>query len=96
MDWIPMVGEPYYHVSDNSIILKNYWDKSLYDLSNYYCGNCFKTEQDALANKDDVVLRLNEAYDMRASKYGLSMLQRLSNIESQLEYLMDKASWYCH
>ena len=36
MDWIPMVGEPYYYVSGDSIILKTYWDKSLYDLSNYY------------------------------------------------------------
>lgn len=85
MDWIPMVGEPYYHVSSNSNILKDYWDKSLYDLINYYCGNCFKTEQDALANKDDVSLRLNEA-----------LLQRLSNIESQLEYLVDKSNWFCH
>lgn len=93
MDWTPMVGEPYYHVSSNLTISKDYWDKSLYDLSNYYCGNCFKTEQDALANKDDV---LNESFDMKASKYGLSVLQRLSNMESQLEYLVDKANWFCH
>lgn len=96
MDWTPMVGEPYYHVSSNLTILKDYWDKSLYDLSNYYCGNCFKTKQDALANKDDLLLRLNEAFEMRASKYGLSVLQKLSNIESQLEYLMDNANWFCH
>lgn len=50
--WIPHYDEEFYVVGCEGHILKKYWDNCTAFKTYYKIGNCYKTQEDAVANKD--------------------------------------------
>ena len=54
--WKPKYGDAYFYVDNNGFIRKGLWYKNIYpimyDKTLYKLGNCYRTKEDAEANKD--------------------------------------------
>lgn len=53
--WVPKCGEKYYHVETNGHIYPNDWGNYSTDLAMYKCGWIFRTEEEAIRNRDRVL-----------------------------------------
>lgn len=55
--YYPKKGEIYYFIDEDGVAFSDKWDGPFYyyDKLSYLIGNCFKTEEEALKNKDKVL-----------------------------------------
>jgi hypothetical protein len=50
--WKPQEDDEYYTVlKDGSVVLR-YWDDCTHQINSYKIGNCYRTKEEALANRD--------------------------------------------
>ena len=54
--WEPKIGDAYFYVDNSGFIRKGLWYKNIYpivyDITLYKLGNCYRTPEEAEANKD--------------------------------------------
>ncbi len=69
----PKYGEEYFYLNSFEDTAKTNWDGYLVDKSSYITGNMFETEEQAQANKEKYLRKLEilEAYEDNRSEYDL-------------------------
>ena len=61
LPWKPKDSDKYWFVNPKGHLVHAYFcEDGMVDLYNFNTGNCFKTEEDAEAHKDEVLKRFNE------------------------------------
>jgi len=58
LPWEPRKGEYYYYVNAKGYIRTDYSGDCMFDYMAVYCGNCFRTREEAEANKSEVLKKL--------------------------------------
>ena len=66
LPWRPEIGDEYWSVSmscNGTLISESFtWNEDMIDLCSYYCGNCFKTQEEAQAQSSDILAKLWKYY----------------------------------
>lgn len=52
-----------YHICGFDLVYEKTWIDDVVDYKNYYCGNYFRTEEEALKHRDELVNKLKEHYE---------------------------------
>lgn len=60
--WKPASGEQYWFLVQDATAWA-VWGGSMMDMTRYAVGNCFRTEEEAEAHKEEVLARLKKIYD---------------------------------
>ena len=60
--WKPKKGDEYWFIGA-SLVSCNNWDDDCMDYSLYYAGNCFETEEEAEAHKQEILDKLRKKYE---------------------------------
>lgn len=55
MRWQPIFGQFYFYLNDEGIVRCVEWYYEDEDLFRYNSGNCFKTEQEAIEHKENLI-----------------------------------------
>lgn len=50
-------------ISSKAYVGKRVFDGNLLDYANFYVGNCFKTQEEALKHRDEIIKKLKEHYE---------------------------------
>lgn len=77
--WEPQFGDKYFYLSGRGFVHSSAWTKHEYDFQRFNLGNCFKTGQEAIDYKEnlltkqalkDLALELNEGVEIDWDCYG--------------------------
>ena len=67
LPWKPEIGDEYWSVStscNGALISESFtWNENMIDLCSYYCGNCFKTQEEAQAQSYELFCKLHHYYN---------------------------------
>lgn len=56
----PKKGEKYFCFRIKGEIMREYWQSDNIDAARYLMGNCFRTEEEASAHKDEIMAKFKE------------------------------------
>jgi hypothetical protein len=63
LPWKPKIDDTYWYVDINGHINGGSWDGCVVDYAYYYVGNCFETEEEAEAHKQEILDKLRKKYE---------------------------------
>lgn len=59
----PCYDDIYWYVEDENDVDYGVWCDSCRDYGNFFIGNCFRTKEEALANRDNIMHKLKKYYE---------------------------------